>query len=226
MAVAVPTDRLLTRDAIAKRVAADLQSGWVVNLGIGMPLLTTKYITPEQDIIFHSENGIIGLGSPPAQHEEDEDIRDAGNNLGTLIPGAALVHQADSFALARGGRLNCAVLGAFQVAANGDLANWKLPGNLAGNIGGAMDIATGANTVFAMMTHLTKNGESKLPGILTYPVTALSCVTKVFTDMAVISVMKSGYRLDEVAPGISVEEVEAFTDAPLTIADTLCDIAT
>ena len=223
--VSIPTDRLLTRDMIAKRVAADLQPGWVVNLGVGMPTLTTKYITPQQGIIFHSENGIIGMGPPPAQHEEDEDIRDAGNNLATLSPGAALVHQADSFALARGGRLNCAVLGAFQVAANGDLANWRLPQNPTGNIGGAMDIAIGANRVFAMMTHLTKNGQSKLPQTLTYPVTALSCVTKVFTDMAVISVMKSGYRLDEIAPGISVEEVQAFTDAPLAIADGLCDIA-
>ena len=157
--------------------------------------------------------------------DEDDDLRDAGKNFTTLIPGAALVHHADSFALARGGRLDCAVLGAFQVAANGDLANWRLPQDPTGNIGGAMDIATGANEVFAMMTHATKNGESKLAETLTYPVTALACVTKVFTDMAVISVTEKGYRLDETAPGISADVVQAFTDAPLQIADTLCDIA-
>jgi 3-oxoadipate CoA-transferase beta subunit len=224
--VSIPTDRLLSREAIARRVAEDLNPGWVVNLGVGMPTLTTKYVMPEQDIIFHSENGIIGMGPPPTPQEEDDDLRDAGDNLTTLVLGAALVHHADSFALARGGRLNCAVLGAFQVAANGDLASWRLPQNPTGNIGGAMDIATGANTVFAMMTHLTNDGQSKLTGTLTYPVTALSCVTKVFTDMAVISVTGGGYRLEETAPGISVEEVKAFTDAPLAISDTLCDIVT
>lgn len=225
-AVSIPRDRLLSRDAIAKRVAADLQHGWVVNLGVGMPTLTTKYVTLEQDIIFHSENGIIGMGPPPAPQNEDNDLRDAGANFTTLIPGAALVHHADSFSLARGGRLNCAVLGAFQVSVNGDLANWRLPENPAGNIGGAMDIATGANTVFAMMTHISKDGKSKLTEALTYPVTAVSCVTKVFTDMAVISVTEKGYRLDETAPGISANEVRAFTEAPLAISDTLCDIAT
>lgn len=221
----LPTDRLLNRDAIAKRLAADLQPSWVVNLGIGMPTLTTKYVTPEQDIIFHSENGIIGMGPPPAEEDQDDDLRDAGKNFCTLIPGAALVHHADSFSLARGGRLDCAVLGAFQVAANGDLANWRLPQDPTGNIGGAMDIATGANEVFAMMTHTTKDGESKLAETLTYPVTALACVTRVFTDMAVISVTEDGYVLEETAPGISAEEVQAFTDAPLKIAKGLCDIA-
>jgi 3-oxoadipate CoA-transferase beta subunit len=221
----IPTDRLLSRDAIAKRLAADLQTDWVVNLGIGMPTLTTKYVTPEQDIIFHSENGIIGMGPPPAPEDQDDDLRDAGKNFTTLIPGAALVHHADSFSLARGGRLNCAVLGAFQVAANGDLANWRLPQDPTGNIGGAMDIATGANEVFAMMTHVTKDGESKLAETLTYPVTALGCVTKVFTDMAVISVTDTGYVLEETAPGISAEVVQAYTDAPLRVADSLCDIA-
>ena len=223
--VSLPNDKLLSRDAIAKRLAADLRPDWVVNLGIGMPTLTTKYVTPEQDIIFHSENGIIGMGPPPPSEDEDDDLRDAGKNFTTLIPGAALVHHADSLALARGGRLDCAVLGAFQVAANGDLANWRLPQDPTGNIGGAMDIATGANEVFAMMTHATKSGESKLAETLTYPVTALACVTKVFTDMAVISVTEKGYRLDETAPGISADVVQAFTDAPLQIADTLCDIA-
>ncbi|HAT35193.1 MAG TPA: 3-oxoadipate CoA-transferase [Rhodospirillaceae bacterium] len=223
--IPLPTDRFLNRDAIAKRLAADLQPNWVVNLGIGMPTLTTKYVTEEQDIIFHSENGIIGMGPPPPAEDEDDDLRDAGKNFCTLIDGAALVHHADSFSLARGGRLDCAVLGAFQVAANGDLANWRLPKDPTGNIGGAMDIATGANEVFAMMTHTSKGGESKLAETLTYPVTALACVTRVFTDMAVISVTGDGFVLEETAPGISAEEVQAFTDAPLKIAEGLCDIA-
>ena len=221
----IPSDRLLSRETIAKRVAVDLRPGWVVNLGIGMPTLTTKYVTPEQDIIFHSENGIIGMGGPPDLLEGDGDLVDAGNNLTTLLPGAALVHHADSFSLARGGRLNCSVLGAFQVSANGDLANWRLPQNPSGNIGGAMDIATGANAVFAMMTHLTKDGAPKLTQTLTYSVTALSCVKKVFTDMAVISVTDKGFRLEEVAPGISAEEVEFFTGAPLLISDRLCEVS-
>ena len=223
--IPLPIDRLLSRDSIAKRLAADLQPDWVVNLGIGMPTLTTKYVKAEQDIVFHSENGIIGMGPPPPAERQDDDLRDAGKNFCTLIPGAALVHHADSFSLARGGRLDCAILGAFQVAANGDLANWRLPGDPTGNIGGAMDIATGAKEVFAMMTHVNKNGESKLTEKLTYPATALSCVTRVFTDMAVISVTEDGYLLEETAPGISAEEVQFHTDAKLKVAANLRDIA-
>ena len=224
-AISIPRDRLLSREVIAKRVAADLRPGWVVNLGIGMPTLTTKYVTAEQDIIFHSENGIIGMGGPADPLEQDSDLVDAGNYLTTLMPGAVLVHHADSFSLARGGRLDCSVLGAFQVSASGDLANWRLPQHPSGNIGGAMDIAAGANAVFVMMTHLTKAGAPKLTQTLTYPVTALSCVKKIFTDMAVISVIDKGYRLEEVTPGISAEEVQSFTDAPLAISDKLCEIS-
>lgn len=222
--MSVPNKRLLSRENMAQRAAVDLQSGWVVNLGVGMPTSTTKYITAEQDIIFHSENGIIGMGPPPAPHQEDEDLRDAGDNLTTMMVGASIVNHADSFALARNGCLDCAILGAFEVASNGDLANWRLPQNPTGNIGGAMDIATGAKRVFAMMTHVTKDGRPKLTEKLTYPVTALSCVTKVFTDMAIISVTDRGFRLDETAPGITVAEIRAATDAPLIIAETLCDI--
>lgn len=223
--IPLPVDRLLSRDCIANRLAAELKPNWVVNLGIGMPTLTTKYVKPEQDIIFHSENGIIGMGPPPPPENQDDDLRDAGKNFCTLIDGAALVHHADSFALTRGGRLDCAVLGAFQVAANGDLANWRLPKDPTGNIGGAMDIATGANEVFAMMTHVNKDGESKLTETLTYPVTALSCVTRIFTDMAVISVTKDGFLLEETAPGVSVEEVKFFTNANLKIAENVRDVA-
>ena len=223
-AISISTKRLLGREDIAKRAARDLQSGWIVNLGIGMPTSTAKHINDTQDIIFHSENGIIGMGPPPILQEEDQDLRDAGDNPTTLMDGAAIVNHADSFAVARSGFLDCAILGAFQVASNGDLANWRLPQNLGGNIGGAMDIATGAKRVFAMMTHLTKDSRPKLVESLTYPVTALSCVTKIFTDMAVISVTEEGFRLDERAPGLTVADIQAATDASLTIAETLCEI--
>ncbi len=224
METVIAENLLLTREAMAKRVAQELQAGWVVNLGIGMPVLTTKYVGADQGVIVHSENGIIGMGPPPREGEEDDDVRNAGNEPTTLALGAALVHQADSFSLARGGRLNCAILGAFQVATNGDLANWRLPQNPTGNIGGAMDIATGANEVFAMMSHLTKDGQPKLVEELTYPVTTLSCVTKIFTDIAVISVTENGFVLDELAPGIGVEQVAACTNAPLLVHEALKNI--
>ena len=224
METVIAENLLLSREAMAKRVAQELQAGWVVNLGIGMPVLTTKYIGTDQGVIVHSENGIIGMGPPPREGEEDDDVRNAGNEPTTLALGAALVHQADSFSLARGGRLNCAILGAFQVSANGDLANWRLPKNPAGNIGGAMDIASGANEVFAMMSHLTKQGEPKLVEELTYPVTTLACVTKIFTDIAVITVTGEGFVLEEVASGVGVEQVKACTAAPLLVSDALQDI--
>ena len=208
----------LSRDQIAARVALELEDGWLVNLGIGMPTLTVNYIPEGRDILFHSENGIIGMGPKPAREEDiDPDLMSAGKGPVTLIPGGAFIHHADSFAVARGGRLDAAVLGAFQVAVNGDLANWKLPTAKSGSVGGAMDIAAGAKRVFAMMTHTAKDGEPKIVETLSYPLTAKTCVTKIFTDMAVVAVTPEGYVLEEVAPGFSAEDVQAATGAALAV---------
>jgi 3-oxoacid CoA-transferase B subunit len=156
------TPHFLTRGQIAACVAADLEENWLVNLGIGMPTLIPSYVPADRDVMFHSENGIIGMGPPPPAGEEEQDLVSAGKGPVTLIPGGAIVDHSDSFAVARGGRLDCAVLGAYQVAANGDLCNWRLPHQASGSVGGAMDIAAGAKRVFVMMTHSTRDGDAKI----------------------------------------------------------------
>ena len=213
-----PTN-LLTRDQIAACVANDLEENWLVNLGIGMPTLIPPYIPDGRDVMFHSENGIIGMGPPPPAGEEEQDLVNAGKNLVTLISGGAIVDHVDSFAIARGGRLDCTVLGAYQVAANGDLCNWRLPHQASGSVGGAMDIAAGAKRVFAMMTHTTRGGEPKIVAERTYPLTAGGVVAKIYTDMAVISVTPGGLVLEAVAPGLTADEVQAATGAPLDTAN-------
>jgi 3-oxoadipate CoA-transferase beta subunit len=224
--VTLPQKPLLSREQVAKRLAQDLEADWVVNIGIGMPVQCVAYVPKERDVILHSENGIIGMGPPPEREEDiDRDLMSAGKGPVTLIEGGVFVHHADSFSLARGGRLDCAVLGAFQVAANGDLANWKVLGASAGNIGGAMDIAVGARRVFAIMTHVAKDGEAKLVERLTYPPTALGVVTRVYTDMAVLSVTPDGFLLEEVAPGVTAEDVQAASDTKLILPETVRTIA-
>ncbi len=218
--------RLLSRKQIARRLAQDLQDGWLVNIGIGMPTLVLPYVPADREVIFHSENGIVGMGPPPATpDDEDPDLLTAGKNPATLVTGGVYVHHADSFSIVRGGRLDAAILGAFQVAENGDLANWKLPGVRGGNVGGAMDIAVGAREVFAMMTHVARDGAPKIVGSLSYPVTAKCAVTRIFTDLAVIAVTPDGLVLEEIAPGLTFEDVQAATgprliapQAPRTIA--------
>ena len=215
-----------SNDDIARRVAAQVQEDWVVNVGIGMPLTVMPFVPVERDVIFHSENGIIGMGpelADPAQG--DQDLLSAGKRPVTLIPGASIVHHADSFALARSGRLDAALLGAYQVAENGDLANWKLPGAKLGSIGGAMDIASGAKRVFVMMTHVTTKGQPKIVRKITYPLTAQRCVTRIFTDLAVISVTPKGLVLEEIAPGLTLADVRNVTEADLTPGERLANAA-
>lgn len=216
----------LNREQIAKRVAAELQDGWLVNLGLGIPTLAVNYIPEGRDVIFHSENGIIGMGPKPADNEVDTDLMSAGKGPVTLIPGAAFVHHADSFAVARGGRLDAAILGAYQVADNGDFANWRLPDKHVGGIGGAMDIAVGAQRVFVTMSQTDKDGTPKLVETLTYPLTTRACVTKIFTDMAVISVIADGFVLDEVAPGFTPDDIVAKTAARLIVPNDVRTIST
>lgn len=200
---------------MAAIVAADLPRRAVVNLGIGMPTLVAAYVSANSGVLLHSENGIIGLGPPPTPEAVDEDLIDAGKAPATLVTGAAIVDHATSFAVIRGGRLDIAILGAFQVAENGDLANWRIRGTELGSVGGAMDIANGARRLFVMMRHTDRSGVPKLVRTCTYPLTARQCVKRVYTDLAVIDVSPEGFVVRRQAPGLDRDTLERVTDAPL-----------
>ena len=217
-------NRLLTREQVAKRIAQDLVDGDVVNLGIGIPVLVSNYVAPNAEIVYHSEQGVLGMGAIAKPGEEDPDLVNASKLPVTLVPGGSFSHHADSFAMTRGKHIDVAILGGMQVSENGDLANWKVRGAKLGSIGGAMDIAIGAKKLFIAMTHLSKNGEYKIVKELDYPVTALKCVDRVFTDMAVIDVTSDGLVLQEIAPGFTVEEVQQATEPTLIISKNLKEI--
>jgi 3-oxoacid CoA-transferase len=205
-------------DLMAMRAAALFEEGDIVNLGIGLPTQCSNYVQG-RGVILHAENGILGYGPFPEPGQEDVDLYSAGGQLVTALPGAAYFHSADAFAMARGGHVDKIVLGGFQVAANGDLANWKAPHQRAGTIGGAMDLAAGGGEVIVIMYHATKSGEPKLVAECSYPITALGCVSKVVTNLALIEVVRgTGFVLREVAPGVSVDEVRRATGAPLQVS--------
>ncbi|MET0321162.1 MAG: 3-oxoacid CoA-transferase subunit B [Duganella sp.] len=205
-----------TRDQIAARVAQDIPEGAYVNLGIGLPTRVANYLPPEREVFLHSENGVLGMGPAPAPGEEDEDLINAGKQPVTLLTGGAYFHHADSFAMMRGGHLDVCVLGAFQVSAAGDLANWHTgAADAIPAVGGAMDLAIGAKQVFVMMDHQTKTGESKLVTHCTYPLTGMACVSRLYTDLAVIDVTAAGLRVRDMAPGLTFEALQAVTAAPL-----------
>lgn len=208
----------LTREQMGRRIAQDLPDGAVVNLGIGIPTLAANYVPAGREIVFHSENGILGVGPAPAKGKEDPDLINAGKEFVTILPGGSFFHQADSFSMTRGKHVDVAVLGGLQVTANGDLANWKVKGAKLGSIGGAMDIANGAKRVFVAMTHATSKGEPKIVNALSYPLTALRCVTRIYTDIAVIDVTPQGLTLREVAPGHTTADVQALTEPKLAVA--------
>ncbi|HTQ78319.1 MAG TPA: 3-oxoacid CoA-transferase subunit B [Burkholderiales bacterium] len=207
----------LDRHQIAARVARDIPNGACVNLGIGLPTLVANHIPKDREIVLHSENGILGLGPKPAPGAEDEDLIDAGKNPATALPGASYFHHADSFAMIRGGHIDICVLGAFQVSAAGDIANWHTgEADAIPAVGGAMDLAAGAKQVFVTMEHLTKKGESKIVERCTYPLTGVRCVTRIYTDLAVIEVRRDGLHLVEiVAEGLSLEELQRLNGVPL-----------
>jgi 3-oxoacid CoA-transferase B subunit len=211
----------LSRDLMAARVAAELQDGWVVNLGLGMPTTVSDFIPVDRRVIFHSENGLIGYGRRATEEEVGPYVVNAGVQPVELTPYACVVHHADSFALIRGGRLNAAVLGAYEVAANGDFANWRLAGRKGGGIGGAMDIAACAQRVFILMEHTTRDNNPRLLERCTLALTAPGVVTRVFTDIGVFEPTGGGFRLCEIAPGWSPEDVQALTGAPLVVPDEL-----
>jgi 3-oxoacid CoA-transferase B subunit len=212
----MPDKPRLTREEIAARAAKELPDGAYVNLGWGIPNLIADYLPPGLTVFFHSENGILGMGRRARAGEEDYDLVDAMKVPVTLTPGASFFHQADAHLMSRGGHLDVAVLGGFQVSEKGNLANWKVPGARgSGGIGGAMDIAAGAKVLMVCMEHTTKDGAPKIVKQCTYPLTALACVDTIVTDLAVIDVREEGLLLRETAPGWSRKEIQELTGAPL-----------
>jgi 3-oxoadipate CoA-transferase beta subunit len=206
----------LTRDQIAERVARDIPEGAYVNLGIGLPTMVAKHLPPDIDIFLHSENGLLGMGPPPASGEQDEDLINAGKQPVTLLPGGAYFHHADSFAMMRGGHLDICVLGAFQVSEKGDLANWHTGApDAIPAVGGAMDLAIGAKRVFVMMEHQTRDGASKIVPECTYPLTGIGCVSRIYTDLAVLDVTPQGLVVREMVDGLPFEELQRITGVPL-----------
>ncbi|RYH56154.1 MAG: 3-oxoacid CoA-transferase subunit B [Alcaligenaceae bacterium] len=211
-----PRDQRLSREEITQLVASDIPDGSVVNLGIGMPTLVSNYLPEDREIILHSENGILGMGTIATGEDIDPDLINASRQPVTLIAGASISEHTVSFAMMRGGHLDIAVLGAFQVAANGDLANWHTGApNAIPAVGGAMDLAVGAKKVFITTDHVTKQGEPKIVEELTYPVTGKHCVDRVYTDLCVIDVTPNGLKVIEKVEGLSFEELQALTGATL-----------
>jgi len=215
----------MPRELILMRVAKELEDGSYVNLGIGMPTLVANYIGEDKTVIIHSENGLVGTGPMPEPGQEDPDLCNAGGQSVTMIPGAAIVHHADSFAIVRGKHLDAAVLGGLQVAENGDLANWMRPDRGVGSIGGAADIARGAKKVYVAMEHVTKEGEFKVVKQCSYPLTGAGVVHTIFTDAAVIRVTPQGLVLEEAAPGWTPEDVQAITEPTLIVSPDFKEIS-
>jgi 3-oxoadipate CoA-transferase beta subunit len=207
-----------TKDELAARVAKDIPEGATVNLGIGQPTLVANHIPTTLEILLHSENGILGMGPAPAAGQEDYDLINAGKQPVTLLPGGAFFHHADSFAMMRGGHLDICVLGAFQVSATGDLANWHTgePGAIPA-VGGAMDLASGAKQTWVMMDLLTKQGQSKLVSACSYPLTGIGCVKRVYTDLATLACTANGLLVIDMVPGLTLEALSELIGLPLAL---------
>ena len=208
---------MLDNNGIAKRIAQELQDGWYVNLGIGIPTLVANYIPENVSVEFQSENGILGMGPFPYDGEEDADMINAGKQTVTLMPGAAIFDSAMSFAMIRGQHIQLTVLGAMEVSEKGDIANWKIPGKMVKGMGGAMDLVASADNIIVAMNHTNRKGESKVLPDCTLPLTGVGCVKKIVSNMAVMDVTPEGLKLIERAPGVTVEEIVAATKAKLII---------
>ena len=207
----------LQRQAMCDRLAMEFQDDWIVNLGVGMPTLCSNYVDPSKDLIFHSENGVIGYGPLAPAGEEDKHLVNAGGQNVVALPGMAIVHHADSFALIRGGMVDVTVMGAYEVAENGDFANWRIPNRKGGGIGGAMDLAACAKQVFIAMEHTTRDGKPRMLKRCALPITAPGVVTLVATDLGLFKVIPGGFELREHAPGWTPEEIQEQTEAELII---------
>ncbi len=208
---------MLSKDQIAQRIAQELQNGWYVNLGIGIPTLVANHIPDGIDVEFQSENGILGMGPFPYEGEEDADLINAGKQTITAMPGAVYFDSATSFAMIRGKHIQLTVLGAMEVAQNGDIANWKIPGRMVKGMGGAMDLVASADNIIVAMMHTNKKGASKLLKACSLPLTGVGCVTRVVTNLAFLEVKNGAFHLLERAPGVSVEEIKNATEGELII---------
>jgi len=209
----------LDKNGIAKRIAQELQNNTYVNLGIGIPTLVANHIPAGINVEFQSENGVLGMGPFPFEGEEDPDMINAGKQTITTLPGAVLFDSAVSFSMIRGNHIQLSVLGAMEVAENGDIANWKIPGKMVKGMGGAMDLVASSENIIVAMTHTNRKGQSKLLRNCSLPITGVECVKKVVTDLAVIQITEKGFRLLERAPGVSVEEIISKTEANLIVSN-------
>jgi len=208
---------MLDKIGIAKRIAQELQDGWYVNLGIGIPTLIANHVPEGVNVEFQSENGILGMGPFPFDGEEDADLINAGKQTITAMQGACIFDSATSFAMIRGQHIQLTVLGAMEVADNGDIANWKIPGRMVKGMGGAMDLVASADNIIVAMMHTNKRGQSKILRQCSLPLTGVKCVKKIVTNMAVLDVVEGGFKLIERAPGVTVEEIKAATEGRLII---------
>ena len=216
---------MLDKVGIAKRISKELRDGWYVNLGIGIPTLVANYVPENMNVVFQSENGILGMGPFPIEGQEDADYINAGKQTVTVLPGGSIFDSNTSFAMIRGQHIQLTVLGAMEVADNGDIANWKIPGKLVKGMGGAMDLVASADNIIVAMMHTNKKGASKLLKKCSLPLTGVGCVKRIVTNMAVLDVCSDGFKLIERAPGVSVEEIQVATEGRLVVEGDVPEIA-